>query len=261
VSHVGPTVRKYVVRTKKSILRMRTPVVSTATAAAVIAMVSMLPAGGAAASAGSHAADLKPAPARIRLDADSDSATNPMECLYYLETCLGESGAYLGADDVTAAATVSLAITAWIALIKSGTVDKGADDGDEEVEIENEGAENSDGPDDDLFGYMFTQSGGNPVWSDDGCASGAQQTSCTWILVPTGASYALENAYYYYKGDHYYATAAGSESGADIILEAAQSGGEDYRTWYYDNPDIAGPIQTPTPAPTSSSSPSPTPTP
>jgi hypothetical protein len=57
----------------------------------------------------------------------------------------------------------------------------------------------------------------------------------TWILVPTGPSYALENLYWYDQNpnvNNYMLTAPSDTEPGQPYLHGAISGGEDLRTWY-----------------------------
>jgi hypothetical protein len=57
-------------------------------------------------------------------------------------------------------------------------------------------------------------------------------SSCIWIEIPTGGSYALENQWWYNQGDNYYAIAANLSKEQQVNVELCCTGGEDARTWY-----------------------------
>lgn len=140
--------------------------------------------------------------------------------LYY------DQGLAIGSDTVGAIAAIVAAIGTWVQIILKGREGKGGGGNGEDDEIII--IEGDDGEDN---GDCLRAIGDNAEWYSCG-SSGAALTGTEWIEVPTGASYALENQYFYNQGDRDYLQVNALSNGAPLWVEPDQ-GNEDTRTWYF----------------------------
>lgn len=156
---------------------------------------------------------------RFRLMSADIPANGGCEALYYGPgLCLGLS-TDIPADIIAVGSTIINVIIAIILARKGGS---GKDKDDPEVKL------TSTGP--FYTGDCVSVYGTQPTFQS--CSPEASK----WIEVPTGGSYALENAYWYDQNvtvNHHFLTAPSDSSYGVLYLHDAVNESEDLRTWWF----------------------------
>lgn len=156
---------------------------------------------------------------RFRLMSADIPANGGCEALYYGPgLCMGLS-TDIPADIIAVGSTIINVIIAIILARKGGS---GKDKDDPEVKL------TSTGP--FYTGDCVSVYGTQPTFQS--CSPEASK----WIEVPTGGSYALENAYWYDQNvtvNHHFLTAPSDSAYGVLYLHNAINESEDLRTWWF----------------------------